>query len=68
MITVCLLAIAGNPPQCNAWMGQCGLYILVMIVEKILMTLLVQFHFWRDVSRNNVHLGSTGTEGLSQDF
>ncbi len=41
---------AGNPPQCNAWVGQCGLYILVMIIEKLLMTLLVLFHFWRDVS------------------
>ena len=41
---------SGNPPQCNAWIGQCGLYILVMIIEKLLMTLLVLFDFWRDVS------------------
>lgn len=41
----------GNPPQCNAWVGQCALYILVMIVEKILMTLLVQFHFWVKVRK-----------------
>ncbi|XP_060064639.1 store-operated calcium entry regulator STIMATE-like [Ylistrum balloti] len=39
----------GNPPECNAWVGQCGLYILVMILEKFLMTLLVQFNFWKDV-------------------
>ncbi|KAK3102134.1 hypothetical protein FSP39_009072 [Pinctada imbricata] len=39
----------GSPPQCSAWVGQCGLYILVMIIEKILMTLLVQFSFWKDV-------------------
>lgn len=41
----------GSPPQCNAFIGQCGLYILVMIVEKILMTLLIQFHFWEDVRK-----------------
>ncbi|XP_064605241.1 store-operated calcium entry regulator STIMATE-like [Liolophura sinensis] len=42
----------GKPPYCNmcrAWFGQCLLYILVMLVEKVLMTLLVQFHFWVDV-------------------
>lgn len=41
----------GNPPQCNAWIGQCAIYILVMIIEKILMTLLVQFHFWVKVRK-----------------
>ena len=44
------IVFLGSPPQCNAWVGQCGLYILVMVVEKILMTLLIQFNFWRDVS------------------
>ncbi|XP_046370457.1 store-operated calcium entry regulator STIMATE-like [Haliotis rufescens] len=39
----------GDPPQCNAWVGQCGLYILVMVVEKILVTLLVLFKFWTKV-------------------
>ena len=47
----------GNPPQCNAWVGQCGLYILVMLVEKILMTLLVLFHFWREVGHVLTHWG-----------
>lgn len=41
----------GNPPKCSSWVGQCGLYILVMIVEKILMTGLIQFNFWADVRR-----------------
>ncbi|XP_014777945.1 store-operated calcium entry regulator STIMATE isoform X1 [Octopus bimaculoides] len=41
----------GRPPQCNAWIGQCGLYILVMIIEKILMTLLVLCHFWVKVRK-----------------
>ncbi|KAL5015399.1 hypothetical protein ScPMuIL_009669 [Solemya velum] len=41
----------GSPAQCNAWVGQCALYILVMIIEKILMTLLIQFNFWKDVRK-----------------
>lgn len=41
----------GSPAQCSAWVGQCGLYILVMVVEKILMTLLIQFNFWKDVQK-----------------
>ncbi|KAK0049864.1 transmembrane protein 110 [Biomphalaria pfeifferi] len=39
----------GDPPKCNAWVGQCALYILVMIITKLLMTLLVLFKFWTDV-------------------
>lgn len=41
----------GDPPQCNIWIGQCGLYILVILAEKILMTLLVLFKFWKDVRK-----------------
>ncbi|XP_052284272.1 store-operated calcium entry regulator STIMATE-like isoform X2 [Dreissena polymorpha] len=41
----------GTPPQCSSWVGQCGLYILVMILEKILMTGLIQFSFWEDVRK-----------------
>lgn len=39
----------GDPPQCNAWIGQCGLYILVMIIEKIAIAVLVTLDFWHDV-------------------
>ncbi|XP_025108725.1 store-operated calcium entry regulator STIMATE-like isoform X2 [Pomacea canaliculata] len=39
----------GEPPKCNAWLGQTVLYIVVMIVEKLLMTLLVLFDFWKKV-------------------
>ncbi|XP_045164353.1 store-operated calcium entry regulator STIMATE-like [Mercenaria mercenaria] len=41
----------GSPPKCSSWVGQCGLYILVMIIEKMLMTGLIQFDFWADVRR-----------------
>ena len=39
----------GKPPQCDAWIGQCGLYILVMVLEKIAIALLVMLEFWHDV-------------------
>ncbi|KAH9503762.1 hypothetical protein Btru_066570 [Bulinus truncatus] len=41
----------GEPPKCNAWVGQCALYILVMVITKLLMTLLVLFKFWTEVRR-----------------
>ncbi|KAL8585536.1 hypothetical protein ACOMHN_049291 [Nucella lapillus] len=41
----------GEPPQCNAWVGQTGLYIIVMIVEKLLMTFLVLPSFWAKVRK-----------------
>ena len=43
------LSFLGKPPQCDAWIGQCGLYILVMIFEKIAIALLVMLDFWHDV-------------------
>lgn len=45
-----LFIFPGNPPACSTWVGQCALYILVMILEKILMTLLIQFDFWKQVT------------------
>lgn len=48
------VVFSGSPPQCSSWVGQCGLYILVMIIEKIIMTGLIQFSFWEDVSTVHV--------------
>jgi hypothetical protein len=45
------LYFQGKPPQCDAWIGQCGLYILVMVLEKIAIALLVMLEFWHDVRR-----------------
>ncbi|KAK2187781.1 hypothetical protein NP493_154g02000 [Ridgeia piscesae] len=39
----------GDPPQATAWFGQCVIYIIVMFVEKFLMSLLVLFDFWKKV-------------------
>ncbi len=45
------LSFLGKPPQCDAWIGQCGLYILIMVLEKIAIALLVMLEFWHDVRR-----------------
>jgi len=47
---LCLCLSAGDPPQATAWFGQCVIYIIVMFVEKFLMSLLVLFDFWKKVS------------------
>ncbi|EDO38436.1 predicted protein, partial [Nematostella vectensis] len=39
----------GTPPQCSAWIGQCVLYTLVVIFEKITIALIVQLQFWESV-------------------
>ena len=39
----------GKPPSVNAWLTQCGLYVLLMVVVKICITLLIQFDFWDQV-------------------
>lgn len=44
-----ILGEYGDPPECNAWLGQCGLYILVMVIEKIAVAFLVTLEFWHKV-------------------
>ncbi|XP_013790723.1 store-operated calcium entry regulator STIMATE-like [Limulus polyphemus] len=39
----------GIPPQINAWLAQCGMYVVIVLVEKLLITLLIQLHFWESV-------------------
>ncbi|XP_044132673.1 store-operated calcium entry regulator STIMATE-like [Bufo gargarizans] len=36
----------GEPPQAAAWLGQCGLYLLIMIVEKTIITLVLLIPGW----------------------
>ncbi|XP_072174689.1 store-operated calcium entry regulator STIMATE-like [Diadema setosum] len=40
----------GDPPQYDAWIGQCGVFIIIVIVEKILITLLTLIPFWTEVA------------------
>lgn len=39
----------GNPPSAKAWAAQSGVYMGIMVVEKILITFLVQLEFWDKV-------------------
>nr|CAB3267030.1 transmembrane protein 110 [Phallusia mammillata] len=39
----------GYPPKCSAWLGQCALYLLVMLCEKVLVGLMVIPPFWKNV-------------------
>ncbi|XP_068132154.1 store-operated calcium entry regulator STIMATE-like [Hyperolius riggenbachi] len=36
----------GDPPQAAAWLGQCAVYLLVMIVEKTLISLVLLIPGW----------------------
>lgn len=41
----------GHSRQCRAWLSQCGVYLLIVFIEKILMTLLLLFEFWKNVTQ-----------------
>lgn len=36
----------GNPPQAKAWLAQCGIYLAIMVVQKLLVCPLVLLPFW----------------------
>lgn len=37
--------------QCTAWAGQCALYILIMMFEKVLIILVLLIPQWKKVSK-----------------
>lgn len=39
----------GKPPNVNAWLAQCCLYLGLMVVVKISITLFMQLDFWENV-------------------
>lgn len=39
----------GRPPSARAWAHQCGLYVGIMVVEKIIITGLLGLQFWARV-------------------
>nr|XP_039253487.1 store-operated calcium entry regulator STIMATE-like [Styela clava] len=41
----------GDPPKCSAWIGQCALYLIVMVIEKVLVGLMVMPSFWQEVRK-----------------
>lgn len=43
----------GEPVQCTAWLGQCILYILIVMFEKVLMTLVLLIPQWKKLALLN---------------
>ncbi|KAG7270242.1 hypothetical protein CRUP_013959 [Coryphaenoides rupestris] len=43
----------GDPLQCSAWAGQCALYILIMMFEKILIMLVLLIPQWKKLALLN---------------
>ncbi|KAM3878571.1 store-operated calcium entry regulator STIMATE [Diretmus argenteus] len=43
----------GEPVQCTAWVGQCALYILIMMFEKVLIMLVLLMPQWKKLALLN---------------
>ncbi|MEQ2265114.1 hypothetical protein XENORESO_002441 [Xenotaenia resolanae] len=43
----------GEPVQCTAWLGQCVLYILIVMFEKVLMMLVLLIPQWKKLALLN---------------
>uniref|UniRef100_A0A3B3DCM5 STIM activating enhance n=1 Tax=Oryzias melastigma TaxID=30732 RepID=A0A3B3DCM5_ORYME len=43
----------GEPVQCSAWLGQCILYILIMMFEKVLIMLVLLIPQWKTLALLN---------------
>lgn len=41
--------VYGSPPSARAWAAQSGVYMGIMVIEKILITILIQLQFWDQV-------------------
>lgn len=41
--------MAGDPPQAAAWLGQCGVYLLIMVLEKGVISLVLLVPGWSKV-------------------
>ncbi|XP_064864293.1 store-operated calcium entry regulator STIMATE-like isoform X2 [Oncorhynchus nerka] len=39
----------GDPPQAAAWLGQCGVYLLIMVLEKSLVSLVLLIPGWTNL-------------------
>ncbi|XP_072026629.1 store-operated calcium entry regulator STIMATE-like [Amphiura filiformis] len=40
----------GTPPQCEAWIGQCAVFVLIVLLEKVLITFLAKVKIWEEVA------------------
>ncbi|CAM4732360.1 unnamed protein product [Leuciscus chuanchicus] len=43
----------GEPVQCSAWAGQCALYILIMMFEKVMIMLVLLIPQWKKLATLN---------------
>lgn len=43
----------GEPVQCTAWLGQCALYILIIMFEKVLIMLVLLIPQWKQLALLN---------------
>uniref|UniRef100_H2ZYI6 Musculoskeletal embryonic nuclear protein 1 n=1 Tax=Latimeria chalumnae TaxID=7897 RepID=H2ZYI6_LATCH len=43
----------GEPLQCSAWVGQCALYILIMMFEKTIIIIVLLIPQWKEVALLN---------------
>ncbi|CAL1568392.1 unnamed protein product [Knipowitschia caucasica] len=47
--TFLFLGEYGDPPQAAAWLGQCGIYLLIMVLEKGVVSLVLLIPGWSDL-------------------
>lgn len=46
---VSAIVFAGDPLQCGAWVGQCALYIVIMMFEKTIIIIVLLIPQWKKV-------------------
>ncbi|KAL8212383.1 UNVERIFIED_CONTAM: hypothetical protein K2H54_044875 [Gekko kuhli] len=46
-------ALQGDPLQCSAWVGQCALYIVIMMFEKTIIIIVLLIPQWKEVALLN---------------
>ena len=46
-----LILLLGTPPELKTWFYQCIAYICVTIIEKLVVLMLFQFPFWKNVKK-----------------
>ncbi|KAK7891841.1 hypothetical protein WMY93_023804 [Mugilogobius chulae] len=47
--TLLILGEYGDPPQAAAWLGQCGIYLLIMVMEKGVVSLVLLIPGWSEL-------------------
>ncbi|XP_053572403.1 store-operated calcium entry regulator STIMATE-like [Bombina bombina] len=53
--TVLVFGEYGDPPQAAAWIGQCALYLLIMVVEKTFISLVLLIPGWTKLQEILLH-------------